>query len=113
MAMVHTTWRGMYMNGVRIGIMRTTIVNPQLRTRQGRAQAHTGCCGVVIGATMLAACAWLAAAAPLRILGPLPRGSMCVRIELVTPDPCEARAFTSDEEASSNEEVPLPLAIGS
>ena len=25
---------------------------------------------------------------------------MCVRIALITPDPCEARAFTSDEGAS-------------
>ena len=25
---------------------------------------------------------------------------MCVRIEVITPDPCEARAFTSDEGAT-------------
>ncbi len=25
---------------------------------------------------------------------------MCIRIEVITPDPCEARAFTSDEGAT-------------
>jgi len=36
-------------NGVRIGMERIIIVNPQLRIRQGQAVAHPGCCGAVLG----------------------------------------------------------------
>ena len=68
-AMDSTIWLVMSMSGVRIGIMKITTITLPLRTRQGRAQAPNGCCGVVIGSTLLAACGWLTAAAPLRILG--------------------------------------------
>ena len=50
-------WQEMFGNGVRIGMALITIVNRQLRTRQGRAQAHTGCCGAGLGPAQLITCA--------------------------------------------------------
>jgi len=38
-----------------VKVMVTTVTLP-LRSRLGRTQAHTGCCGVVFGATLLATC---------------------------------------------------------
>lgn len=54
--MGYMIWRAMFGNGVRIGLMETTIQFPQLRIHQGRAQANSGCCGVVVGTAILATC---------------------------------------------------------
>ena len=51
MAMVHTTWRGMYMNGVRIGMTKTTAATHQLRTHRDRAPTHPQCCEAGLGIT--------------------------------------------------------------
>ena len=62
-------WRVTFGNGVRIGMERTIIVVHQLRIRQGRTQAPGGCCGVVIGSTLLATCGWLTATTTVRLVG--------------------------------------------
>jgi len=56
MDMDYMIWPVMSGNGVRIGMERTIIVVHQQRTHQGWAQAHTGCCGVVIGTAIRTAC---------------------------------------------------------
>lgn len=80
------------------GMALITMAN-RLRIRQGRAQAHTGCCGVVIGTTLLSTCGWLTAITTLRIVEPTAT-DFDVCQDRITPDPCEARAFTSGEVAS-------------
>ena len=62
-------WRVMFGSGVMTGMMKTTIKTHQLRTHQGRTSDHSGCCGVVIGATVLTTCVWLSAAATFRMMG--------------------------------------------
>merc|ERR1711964_539316 len=64
----------MFGNGVRIGIVRTIIVVLQLRIHQGRAQAHSGYCGVVIGTMVQLPCGWLIASTSLRLIGTTPSG---------------------------------------
>ena len=40
-------WAAMFGNGVRIGMVLIITKTHQQRTRQGRAQVDTGCCGMV------------------------------------------------------------------
>ena len=56
MDMDYMIWPVMSGNGVRIGMAVIIIVVHQQRTHQGRAQAHPGCCGVVIGTAIRTAC---------------------------------------------------------
>ena len=57
MAMVYTIWPATSGNGVRIGMALITTVNRQRRTHQDRSAAPAGCCGVVVGSTLLIPCA--------------------------------------------------------
>ncbi len=99
--MAYTTWQATLGNGVRIGMALITIVNLQLRTRQGRAQAPSGCCGVVVGTSILATCGWLTASTTaFRIIGTSASGFDVCQDRLNYPWPHEARAFTSDEGSS-------------
>ncbi len=56
MDMDYMIWPATFGNGVRTGMERTIIVVHQLRIRQGRAQAHPGCCGAGLGPTLLTTC---------------------------------------------------------
>ena len=72
---------GTFGNGVRVGIAVTET---------------TGYCGAGLGTTVLPTCAWLAAAAAaLRMLGTAAT-DFDVCQDPITPEPCAARAFTSD-----------------
>ena len=60
--------RGMYMNGGRIGMTKTTTATYQLRTHQDRAPTHPGCCEVDLGITRLMTCAWLPASTAVQLI---------------------------------------------
>ena len=91
-------WQGMFGNGVRIGMALITTITHQLRTRQGRTQAHTGCCGVVVGTTLLSTCGWLPASAAFRMLGAPTSGFDVCQDRINYPWPHEVRSLQATKE---------------
>ena len=71
-----TTWQEMSGNGVKIGMMKTTIVTHLAKTHQDRILVHQDgeFCGVVLGATLARAYEWLAATTTLRVRRTLTAG---------------------------------------